>query len=1231
VIRRKYTREGNKTDFYLNGRKTSQKEILKLLKGFSIQVQNLCQFLPQDRVVEFAALNPEALLVQTQQAAAPAYMHDWYEELKGMQKEYKSQKSEEQSLLERLKHLEQRQNLSAPDVQRLRERDAFKERIESLQQLRPFAEYQLARKRTTEAKQRQKAAERELRRLRDQIEPNLAIEKEKETYLFEVDKVSKSRMSLLEKMAKTVAAASQKFTAADEAIESSKKKLENEQKSLKATKQKMPGLHQNLTAIQNALNAGAPEPVDQAALNEENRRLIIQRRDIESEISSLLEERGSLEQRITVQRQEIQKAEQERERSQTQAGQLSNKLKRINPAAHRAWEWIESNRHRFRSEVYGPPVIECSIHDPRHAAAVEYALGGDALAFTVTSSEDFKMLGHELYAVRGISVSIRAVHHPASAFMERIPLPQQQLRQSYGLQHYITDLIEGPDAVISMLCDNRNIHQQAYTSEKLSVGQVNALKQADSPIASWITANETYQITRRKEYGDKASSTRMARLRDAKLFADSSTTTVQQPEDEDLNQRITTAEREIADLQTRHTDLGTRHNTLKSNREEIESNMHDIQQRKSAAQRQQAAWQALPEKQRDAETKIADAQRRLRASADAQFRIMTEGDEAVLRKGQLALDYANQVSSLRDLHRPALEASIVSIEARSDFESIQERNAEDRERLVQREQEVRELTEEKNRQRAKGDALGSECARVSQVWSEETAELYQRETKEWEPDRLETEIQSVQARLEMAAGDGTAGGQRVIAEFERRAREITEGYDRKAVVDESLKDLEENITEVRGRWEPELHGVIARISEAFADNFARIHCAGEVGIYKDPDDFERWAVQIKVKFREHEQLSILDSHRQSGGERAVSTIFYLMALQSLARSPFRVVDEINQGMDPRNERLVHSRIVEIACGQGPHNTSSNDGELLSAAANGGGGSQYFLITPKLLPGLRYEEGMRVHCIASGEFMPKEIGSAGDDDQEGGGVTDGPTLDFAALARRALAASDLSSTYNSQPWQQKISQQVSDALRERKDWIGIDWASSSEGEGKREVKLLDYASGTGNITQALLPYVTTVKGIDLSEKMVEEYNRAASTSGIPPEQALSVVGDLCSASTDIPDHFRKPEWYSFDLAVIGLGFHHFEDPGLAVQRLSERLRKGGVLVIVDFLPFGSEERDMGEMAKTIKHDGFTREGMERLFGDGGMGVVKFDVVGDVTMELKKGTVVRKMFVARAEKL
>ena len=83
----------------------------------------------------------------------------------------------------------------------------------------------------------------------------------------------------------------------------------------------------------------------------------------------------------------------------------------------------------------------------------------------------------------------------------------------------------------------------------------------------------------------------------------------------------------------------------------------------------------------------------------------------------------------------------------------------------------------------------------------------------------------------------------------------------------------------------------------------------------------------------------------------MSTIFYLMALQSLARSPFRVVDEINQGMDPRNERLVHERMVDIACKE--HT------------------SQYFLITPKLLHGLKFHPRMTVHCINSGEFVPED--------------------------------------------------------------------------------------------------------------------------------------------------------------------------------------------------------------------------------------------------------------------
>jgi structural maintenance of chromosomes protein 5 len=115
--------------------------------------------------------------------------------------------------------------------------------------------------------------------------------------------------------------------------------------------------------------------------------------------------------------------------------------------------------------------------------------------------------------------------------------------------------------------------------------------------------------------------------------------------------------------------------------------------------------------------------------------------------------------------------------------------------------------------------------------------------------------------------------------------------------------------------------MVTRVSVAFGEAFNSIGCAGEVLLSKsgedenDPptDDFEKWEIHIKVQFRTTEKLQRLTGQRQSGGERSVSTIFYLMALQDLAKAPFRVVDEINQGMDPRNERLVHGRMVDAAC------------------------------------------------------------------------------------------------------------------------------------------------------------------------------------------------------------------------------------------------------------------------------------------------------------------------------
>jgi chromosome segregation ATPase len=174
---------------------------------------------------------------------------------------------------------------------------------------------------------------------------------------------------------------------------------------------------------------------------------------------------------------------------------------------------------------------------------------------------------------------------------------------------------------------------------------------------------------------------------------------------------------------------------------------------------------------------------------------------------------------------------------------------------------------------------------------------------------VEDDIETEQARLELIH----EGNPNALKQYEERKVRIENLTTKIAELEEKLEEQNTAIREVQEVWEPELDALIAKISAAFSKSFQKIGCAGEVRIFKSDEGFDKWAAEILVKFREGENFQVLNAQRQSGGERAVSTVFYLMALQSMAKSPFRVVDEINQGMDPRNERVVHHRMVNIAC------------------------------------------------------------------------------------------------------------------------------------------------------------------------------------------------------------------------------------------------------------------------------------------------------------------------------
>ncbi|KAK6857013.1 S-adenosyl-L-methionine-dependent methyltransferase [Apiospora arundinis] len=183
--------------------------------------------------------------------------------------------------------------------------------------------------------------------------------------------------------------------------------------------------------------------------------------------------------------------------------------------------------------------------------------------------------------------------------------------------------------------------------------------------------------------------------------------------------------------------------------------------------------------------------------------------------------------------------------------------------------------------------------------------------------------------------------------------------------------------------------------------------------------------------------------------------------------------------------------------------------------------------------------------------------------------------------------------------QKTIQQLTEAIQERLDFIGVDWVvdeddgndqgSTSGGTAtasvpSREVRLLDYACGTGLMSRALAPYTTQCVGVDISENMVGVYNATARNQGLTEEEMHAVVGDVTVPEDPSPAALSAPHFFDFDVAVLGLGFHHFADPPLAAKRLVERLRPGGVLLILDFVTHEPIVKQQQQQGQDQDHDG-----------------------------------------------
>ncbi|KAL1749124.1 hexaprenyldihydroxybenzoate methyltransferase [Schizophyllum fasciatum] len=106
------------------------------------------------------------------------------------------------------------------------------------------------------------------------------------------------------------------------------------------------------------------------------------------------------------------------------------------------------------------------------------------------------------------------------------------------------------------------------------------------------------------------------------------------------------------------------------------------------------------------------------------------------------------------------------------------------------------------------------------------------------------------------------------------------------------------------------------------------------------------------------------------------------------------------------------------------------------------------------------------------------------------------------------------------------------------------------------EVMDYACGTGLISQHLAPHAKSITGVDISPGMVRRYNERVGQQGLQPEDMRAICIE--------PEAELKDLEGKFDVVVCAASYHHFPSIEDATRRLASALKPGGTLMVADLV-------------------------------------------------------------------
>ena len=355
----------------------------------------------------------------------------------------------------------------------------------------------------------------------------------------------------------------------------------------------------------------------------------------------------------------------------------------------------------------------------------------------------------------------------------------------------------------------------------------------------------------------------------------------------DKNETIAEIEAEIADLEAEVEDSalpeltataeGLREDIddLEDRRDELDGQIRDLELEREY---EQEAIEELREEIADAKATVADAEDRIeQREADIDDR-----EDDLAAKEAAVAELESELVELKD-ERESLRAEV---------RGAQEQRNEAREQVKQVESELGELRDERDR-------LAWEITELeSAVGEYDPEEIPDHETVEQELSRLEGEMEALEP-VNMLA----------IEEYDRVQAALEEMRDQRETLVEEADGIRERIESYEARKRATFMDAYEAIDEQFRSVFERLsNGTGRLHLENESEPFEG-GLTMKAQPGD-KPIQRLDA--MSGGEKSLTALAFIFAIQQHNPAPFYALDEVDAFLDAANADLVGELVDELS-------------------------------------------------------------------------------------------------------------------------------------------------------------------------------------------------------------------------------------------------------------------------------------------------------------------------------